>query len=300
MAQVFTGSAAITAGIQLTGFVAASALKTEVFYDVLGGLNFLALTLYATVFSEGWTADARRVAVSLTFVCSRAWLLCFLAWRAHERGGDSRFDSVLRAETGVNYLRFLVFWAAQGVWVFSISSPMLFINSSAVSSPLSSADLALLGGFAFGVAIEVVADVQKAMWVRAGREGGFCTVGVWSLSRHPNYFGEICQWVCLWLLAYSSSSGLHDAMWWATALSPGFTLQILLNTPETGVAQANGKGLKRYYDSPHAEAYKKYRASTSILVPFVGYSHVPLWLKRTVFLDLQRYEYQPRSGGKGD
>lgn len=114
--MVFLGSAGITAAIQLTGFAAASALKTEVFYDVLGGLNFLALTLYATLWSEGWAADARCVAVSLTFVCSRAWLLCFLAWRAHERGGDSRFDEVLRRREGVDYGRFLVFWAAQGVW----------------------------------------------------------------------------------------------------------------------------------------------------------------------------------------
>jgi hypothetical protein len=66
------------------------------------------------------------------------------------------------------------------------------------------------------------------------------------------------------------------------------------------VAQANGKGLKRYYQSPHADAYKRYRTSTSILLPFVGYSHVPLWLKRTVFLDLERYEYRPSAGGKGN
>lgn len=291
--MVFFGSAAITAGIQLSGYIVASALKTEKFYDVLGGLNFLALTYYATLRNEVWIVDTRRVVVSVTFAFSRAWLLCFLAWRAHERGGDARFDPVLRAKTGVNYLRFLVFWAAQGVWVYCISSPMLFINSSTVSSPLSPADLVLFAGFAFGVAIEVVADIQKALWVKAGRSGGFCTVGVWSLSRHPNYFGEICQWVCLWMLAYSSSFGLLDAGWWATGLSPFVTLKILLDTPATGVAQANGKGLKRYYDSPHAEAYKKYRASTSILLPFVGYSHVPLRLKRTVFLDLERYEYRP-------
>eukprot|EP00802_Teleaulax_amphioxeia_P015916 Tamp_16017.p1 GENE.Tamp_16017~~Tamp_16017.p1 ORF type:complete len:299 (-),score=37.06 Tamp_16017:565-1461(-) len=298
--MVFLGSAAITAGIQLTGFVAAATLKTEVFYDVLGGLNFLSLTLFATVFNPDWIADTRRVAVSLVFACSRAWLLCFLAWRAHERGGDARFDVVLRAETGVNYGRFLVFWVAQGVWVYSISSPMLFINSSDASGLLSTADSALLAGFAFGVAIEVVADVQKALWVKGGRTGGFCAVGVWRLSRHPNYFGEICQWVCLWLLAYSSSSGVLDKAWWATSLSPLFTLKILLDTPETGVAQANGKGLKRYYQSPHADAYKRYRTSTSILLPFVGYSHVPLWLKRTVFLDLERYEYRPSAGGKGN
>ena len=81
---------------------------------------------------------------------------------------------------------------------------------------------------AFGVAIEVVADVQKALWVKGGRTGGFCAVGVWRLSRHPNYFGEICQWVCLWLLAYSSSSGVLDKAWWATSLRYSIVNRALL------------------------------------------------------------------------
>ena len=71
-------------------------------------------------------------------------------------------------------------------------------------------------------------------------------------------------------------------------------LQILCNTKATGLVQANGKGLKRYYESPNAEAYKAYRASTSILLPMVGYKHVPMWLKRTLFFDLAMYEYRPR------
>ena len=166
------------------------------------------------------------------------------------------------------------------------------VSTGAVGSPAGPSGIHLVAILSF----DSVADIQKALWVKAGRSGGFCTVGVWSLSRHPNYFGEICQWVCVWLLASSSASGLLDAAWWATALSPFFTLKILLDTPATGVAQANGKGLKRYYESPHADAYKKYRASTSILLPFVGYSHVPLGLKRTIFLDLERYEYRPSKG----
>ena len=65
----------------------------------------------------------------------------------------------------------------------------------------------------------------------------------------------------------------------------------------SGVAQANGKNLARYYDAWPAE-YSRYRASTSILLPMVGYAHVPLTLKRTLFLDLERYEYRPGSGKK--
>ena len=297
--MVFFNAALATAGIQVLGWAVASALRTETFYDVLGGLNFMALALLSTKFNPEWSATPRTLAITCTFVASRAWLLTFLAWRAHERGGDSRFDPVLRPQKGpVQYGRFLVFWIVQGIWVYCLSLPMLYVNNSAFEAPaLSSSmcDQILLAGFVLGVVVEVVADVQKARWVKAGRVGGFCTEGVWSMSRHPNYFGEMFQWSCCWLLALSSSSsGISDPVWWATALSPLFTFQILLNTAATGVAQANGKGLARYYESENKDRYIKYRASTSILLPMVGYQHVPMWLKRTVCLDLAKYEYRQK------
>jgi len=69
-------------------------------------------------------------------------------------------------------------------------------------------------------------------------------------------------------------------------------MQILLFTSGTGVANANGKGLKRYYDAC-PEEYTDYRKKTSILIPMIGYQYVPLFLKRTIFLDLKSYEYKP-------
>lgn len=290
--SIFLACSLITSCIQLGGWAVAYALRTEKFYDILGGLNFLAVAAFSAATAEGWEADPRKVTATVIFCCSRSWLLLFLAWRAHERGGDARFDGV-KDQPGL----FLVFWIMQGMWVMLVSSPVLLINSSAASPPLAMADVLLLGGFLLGVVCEVAADMQKAVWVRAGRRGGFCSAGLWRYSRHPNYFGEMLQWWCAWLLAFAASSGLTDAVWWATAVSPLFTMHVLLNIPATGVAQANGKSLKRYYDACPTE-YARYRASTSILLPMVGYAHVPLALKRTLFLDLARYEYRPASGGK--
>ena len=71
-------------------------------------------------------------------------------------------------------------------------------------------------------------------------------------------------------------------------------MQILLNTPATGVMNANGKNLKRYYDN-YAEEYAVYRNKTSILIPlpFGIYEFVPIALKRTIFFDFKCYEYIP-------
>jgi len=288
--KILAVSAIITAVIQLGGFAIAYALKTEVFYDILGGINFLALCIYSAIEGSSaysWSDDPRKISFSVIFSCSRLWLLLFLAYRAKERGGDSRFDEVKG-----NFLVFLVYWIFQAVWVYAISLPLLFVNSSDHFTQFSVFDYITIIGFGIGVVLEVAADVQKTMWVKAGRQGHFCQLGVWKYSRHPNYFGEILQWWSAWGFSYRSGSGAGEVQWWIGILSPVITMQILLFTSGTGVANANGKGLKRYYDAC-PEEYTDYRKKTSILVPMIGYKYIPLFLKRTLFFDLKSYEYKP-------
>lgn len=67
-------------------------------------------------------------------------------------------------------------------------------------------------------------------------------------------------------------------------------MHILLNMKPTGLCNAEGKNLKRYYNEC-PERYSAYRASTSILFPMVGYRYVPVFLKRTIFFDFEKYEY---------
>lgn len=163
-----------------------------------------------------WVDDPRKILTTVLFSCSRGWLLLFLAWRAHERKGDSRFDEVLGKLPGSkpDPINFFVIWIAQAFWVMLVSMPMLFVNSSGVRKPdFSGYDIAMAILFGSGVLIEILADIQKALWVRRGRQGNFCEVGVWGVSRknrcvilasclaplilcmlltgHPNYFGEM-------------------------------------------------------------------------------------------------------------
>jgi len=292
--------ALITVGIQVGGFTVAWILKTETFYDILGGVNYFALVAYT--FESSAFSDARKLASTAVFIASRSWLLGFLAWRAHERGGDSRFDEILgKTDKPANAMHFLIAWLMQGSWCFLISMPMLFVNSSTIAAaPFSVYDYIMLVGFAAGITIEVLGDVQKSVWVKAGRQGGFCQVGIWAWSRHPNYFGEMLQWWCHFGLAlssspYGSNALTQDWLWWLCALSPLFTMQILLNVPETGIAQAEGKGLKRYYEKC-PEEYMAYRSRTSVLVPMPSalWQPIPLFLKRLLFFEFSKYEYRPK------
>ncbi|KAL7529397.1 hypothetical protein ACHAXR_006409 [Thalassiosira sp. AJA248-18] len=309
-ALVYGTAVAATFGLQTIGFIAAWLLKTETFYDIFGGANYLILALLSAILGatgDGlqWIDDPRKILTTVLFACSRGWLLLFLAWRAHERKGDSRFDEVLGKNGNPPQAgNFFVFWVAQAFWVLLVSMPMLFVNSSSVMKPnFSGYDIAWAMLFGSGVFIEIISDIQKAIWVKKGRQGDFCEAGVWKYSRHPNYFGEIFQWWCLFAFSYSSSAnplgGYADPLWWLGIVSPLFTMQILLTMQPTGICNAEGKNLKRYYDKC-PERYAKYRDNTSILIPFVGYNFVPQFLKRTIFFDFEKYEYKPRSSDSAE
>ncbi|WP_264078556.1 DUF1295 domain-containing protein [Mycobacterium szulgai] len=61
------------------------------------------------------------------------------------------------------------------------------------------------------VTLELVADVQLHRFVRTRRPGEVMDRGLWSWSRHPNYFGEFSFWFALALFGVATSPG--DAWW---------------------------------------------------------------------------------------
>jgi steroid 5-alpha reductase family enzyme len=70
--------------------------------------------------------------------------------------------------------------------------------------------LATVVGLA-AVALELAADVQMHRFVRTKAEGQAMDRGLWSWSRHPNYFGEFSFWVSLALFGVAVSPS--DAWW---------------------------------------------------------------------------------------
>jgi steroid 5-alpha reductase family enzyme len=71
------------------------------------------------------------------------------------------------------------------------------------------------------IAIEWRADRTLWQFKKTASEGDLLQSGLWALSRHPNYFGEIAFWGGLWLFALAS--GLE--YWWTGA---GFLAMVLL------------------------------------------------------------------------
>lgn len=78
------------------------------------------------------------------------------------------------------------------------------------------AGIGWLAWVAFGVGLaavvlELVADVQMHRFVRDRRPGEVMDRGLWSWSRHPNYFGEFSFWFALALFGVAAAPA--DAWW---------------------------------------------------------------------------------------
>ncbi len=145
----------------------------------------------------------------------------FLFARVHRAGTDGRFD-----EIKTNPLRFFQVWCIQGLWV-ALTASAAWIAMSA-----DAADRAPLDGFAVagivvwlaGMVFEVVADLQKqAFRADPANKGEFIRTGLWSRSRHPNYFGEILVWVGVFVVAVPVLQGWQ----WVAVLSPLFVVLLL-------------------------------------------------------------------------
>ena len=70
--------------------------------------------------------------------------------------------------------------------------------------------IAWLTVVAFAVTLELVADLQMHRFAKVRRPGEAMVRGLWSWSRHPNYFGEFGFWFALGLFGVAAA----PADWW--------------------------------------------------------------------------------------
>ena len=182
-------------------------------------------------------------------------LSSFLFLRIHHAGKDGRFDDLKTSP-----VRFLVPWSLQGLWVFVTMNVVIVINSQSGLSPeLTVWDA--LGAILWtaGFCIEVVADRQKSAFnANPANEGKWIDEGLWSLSRHPNYLGEIMLWSGIALFGVPCFSGLEGLAW----VSPIFVYILL--TKVSGVPILDRRALEKWGEDA---AYLQYRESTPQILP---------------------------------
>jgi steroid 5-alpha reductase family enzyme len=248
--------AVICFGTQWAAWVPASILKTERFYDLMGGLTYLAavgFSLWAGSQSEA--PSVRELIISFLVVIWSLRLSSFLYFRIHRTGKDGRFDQLKTSP-----IRFLVPWTLQGLWVFLTMIVVIVINSQAGSAPeLGMWDAIGLSIWILGFGIEVISDHQKTVFnTESNNQGKWIDSGLWSYSRHPNYLGEILLWTGIAFFGISCFTGLERFAW----VSPIFIY--LLLTKISGIPILDKRSLEKWGDDPE---YQNYRENTPALIP---------------------------------
>lgn len=244
--------------VQWIAFVPAAIYDTEKFYDLTGSVTYVSAIVAGLVYAGTYTA--RQIMVSSMVLVWAIRLGSFLFARISADGKDGRFD-----ELRVRPVRFFNVWTIQGLWVFLTAAPAFCLNAAGEdvnNPPLGVTDLLGAAVWAFGFSIEVIADNQKSAW-RANPEnaGKFIRGGVWSLSRHPNYFGEITLW-CGVLLACCRvfvTPGRHGM--WVSAISPLFVAALICRV--SGIPLLEKRADEKWGDDPE---YVRYKAETPVLM----------------------------------
>ncbi|MBN7796421.1 DUF1295 domain-containing protein [Parahaliea mediterranea] len=250
--SVFVLCAMLAFAIQWLAFIPAYLYQTEHFYDLVGTMTYLTLMGCAL-----WLVDNIGIRSMLLALLIGIWatrLGSFLFIRVSKDGSDCRFDHIKPY-----FLRFLTAWTLQGLWVFITASSALAAISSDNDVPLGAWGIAGLCVWLSGFAIEVVSDFQKRQF-RAALKGerGFIQSGLWSYSRHPNYFGEIVLWIGISMIALPALSGWQ----YATLISPVFVALLIIRISGINLLEASAD--KRWGGVPE---YENYKASTPVLVP---------------------------------
>ena len=234
-------------------FIPSYIFETEHYFDLTGSLTYVSVTLLAILFTVD--ISLRDILLAL-FVWIWAFRLgSFLFIRVKKAGSDGRFDLMKK-----DFWWFLMTWTIQGLWVFlTLAMALAAITSE---SKMAIDIFAVIGTlmWIFGFSIEVIADQQKTNFKDdPANKDSFITVGLWSWSRHPNYFGEMVLWIGIAVIAFPVLIG-----WQLVALiSPIFVIFLL--TRISGITMLESRGYKKWKDDP---AYIDYLERTSVLVPF--------------------------------
>lgn len=243
----------ISMGIQVFFFAFAWRFKTDKVTDLSYGLSFIALALY-WLYADERTVTSFRLLVALMVVVWGLRLASYLLYRIIKTGKDKRFDDKRNS-----FIKFGKFWLLQGLAVWLIMLPAIYMLSRDRVPVLGLVPMIGLYIWSVGLIIETYADIQLYNFrFKKDNKGKWIDEGLWHYSRHPNYFGEITLWWGVFLFGIT----LYEGFGWLTIIGPLTITGLLLFG--SGIPILEKANDKRWGDE---EGYKKYKRTTSILIP---------------------------------
>ncbi len=242
----------VSLAINGAGFVHSVSVRTERYFDLLGSITYISMTVVALATAS--ELDTRGVVAGAMVLAWAGRLGTFLFGRIRRDGHDRRFNKLLKSP-----IRLAGTWALQALWAFLTAACALVVITA--EDRHSFGVLAIVGFvlWVIGLGFEVVADTQKSEFKQdPANEGRFISTGLWSWSRHPNYFGEILLWFGVAIFAVPNLTG-----WRIVAIASPVFVFVLLSYV-SGVPLLERRGKAAWGDDPD---YQAYLARTPVLIP---------------------------------
>ena len=232
--------------------IAAKRTRRVSVVDVAWGIALVAVSLVCAVIDRTWQS---WLLVGLVGVWG-ARLSSHILARSRGHGEDPRYTALLGGpldEVGMGVAVRKVF-LVQGAAVWLVSLPL---QAAALSDDLAWPVVVWVGVavWVVGVLFETVGDRQLATYKSDPDRGPVMDRGLWSWTRHPNYFGDACVWWGIWLAGGLASGWLGGLLSLVAPLTMTFWLVWV-----TGARLLERSMMKR-------EGYPEYAARTSMFVP---------------------------------
>ncbi|MCM0606319.1 MAG: DUF2177 family protein [Xanthomonadaceae bacterium] len=242
------------AAFTLIGYLLSRILKRNDIADSLWGLGFIAVALIHVSQVSSLSFRAKLV-LALTLIWGLR-LAIHLGIRTYSHNKeDIRYANWRREwKKSEPLFAFLKVFLLQGIVLGLVSLPLAFSiqSSNNILTPYDFLGVCL---FLIGFVFESISDLELMIFKRnKENQGKVIKTGLWSLSRHPNYFGEILIW---WGFFFLSVSLPHSLM---MVISPLLITYLLMNV--SGVPM-----LENVMKSKGSE-FENYVKKTPALFPF--------------------------------
>ncbi len=239
-------------------FIPSYVFQTEKFYDLTGSITYLSSMSYLLM-NNTELLESSSPSAYVAYLCVMIWTLrlgSFLFLRVLRDGEDKRFRKILPS-----FSQLFMTWNLSATWVVIQTLPLMVVLTGGIFESGTWSWIPTLGLalWLFGFIFQVIADNQKTKFkMDSANVGKFITEGLWSKSRHPNYFGEIVLWTGLTVICIPYMSGLQ----YVALISPVFAFLLIYFV--SGVRMLEDKANKKWGKDPE---YQKYKKKTPIFVP---------------------------------
>jgi len=175
--------------------------------DIAWGSGFVLTAIYT--FFKNPDSGLKGIIISLLVVAWGLRLTYHIAKRNIGKGEDYRYVE-MRKRWGSKFVlikAFLNVYFLQLIIQFIVSLPVIYANT--MEQNLIWINWFGLIVFLIGLFFETVGDYQlKKFKMKKENKGKLMDKGLWSLTRHPNYFGDATIWFGIFLISISGFNSL--------------------------------------------------------------------------------------------